>query len=199
MSVFICSHCGAEKPNHNSWRNHERLCKENPNKQVSAIIEHNRTRSGPWNKGLTKDTDERVANNSTAVSVALKGIPPKFEWTDSLRKEQSERKKKLYSDFPDKHPNRKLANNRRKMTYPERLAFDWLTRNNFDFYHNKKVDRYYPDFIIGNVIIEIDGEYWHDEQLDKERDSILSGLGYTIYRIKAKERIEQRLEEIFRR
>ena len=199
MSVFICLHCGAEKPSHNSWRNHERLCKENPNKQVSAIIEYNQTRSGPWNKGLTKDTDERVINNSIAVSVALKGISPKFEWTDKLRKEQSERKKKLYSEFPEKHLNRRLANNRIKMTYPERLAFDWLTKNNFEFYHNKKIDRYYPDFVVGDVIVEIDGEYWHDENSDRERDLILSGLGYTIHRIKAKERIENRLEEIFRR
>ena len=41
--------------------NHERLCKENPNAQ-----KHPRgfTNKQPWNKGLTKDTDERIAKGS---------------------------------------------------------------------------------------------------------------------------------------
>jgi very-short-patch-repair endonuclease len=197
MNIFICQYCGSERPNHNSWRNHERLCKNNPKRQESSFKKYNE--EGAWNKGLTKETDERVRNNSLSVSKAMKGIMPKFEWSETLRKEQSERKKKLYFEFPEKHPNRKVAHNRNKMTYPEKIAFDWFTRRNYDFQHNKKIDRFYPDFVIDKIIVEIDGEYWHDEDSDKKRDLILSGLGYTIYRIKTKENIENRLEEIFRR
>lgn len=35
MQVLSCSFCNRECKNHNSWRNHERLCKLNPNKQTT--------------------------------------------------------------------------------------------------------------------------------------------------------------------
>lgn len=32
MKLFICNYCGSERKNHNSWRNHERCCPSNPNR-----------------------------------------------------------------------------------------------------------------------------------------------------------------------
>lgn len=32
MKIFICQFCGSERKNHNSWRNHERCCPSNPNR-----------------------------------------------------------------------------------------------------------------------------------------------------------------------
>ena len=40
-----------------------------------------------------------------------------------------------------------------------------------------------PDFKCGNSIIEFDCEYWHDENLDCQRDIILESKGYKILRI----------------
>jgi very-short-patch-repair endonuclease len=198
MPIFICRHCLLEKHNNNSLRNHERLCKNNPNKQESNFKKYNKNRKGPWNKGLTKDIDDRVRQNADAVSNAKKGIAPGFTWTEKLRKEQSERKKKLYKEFPEKHPNRKLANNKAKMSYPEKIAYEWFVNSDIEFSHNKKIDKFYPDFVVDNIIVEIDGEYWHNIEADKIRDSILNSLGYIVYRIKSKENIQKRLEEIFR-
>lgn len=45
----------------------------------------------PWNKGLTKETDERVARNGRNVSVAVKGIP-KTEAHKQAIKEAKKRK-----------------------------------------------------------------------------------------------------------
>ena len=73
---------------------------------------------------------------------------------------------------------------------------DWLDKNNIVYEHNKKIDKFYPDFIIGKVIIEIDGEHSHNKEKDNSRDAILSSLGYSVYRISAKERIEERLNEL---
>ena len=56
---FICKFCGKACKNANSLRNHERLCKLNPNRQESSWTKFNKEHE-PWNKGLTKDTDERV-------------------------------------------------------------------------------------------------------------------------------------------
>lgn len=37
MNIFICRYCGDERKNNRSLINHERLCKENPNKQIAKI------------------------------------------------------------------------------------------------------------------------------------------------------------------
>lgn len=56
---FICKFCGKVCKNANSLRNHERLCKENPKRQESSWTKFNKEHE-PWNKGLTKETDERI-------------------------------------------------------------------------------------------------------------------------------------------
>ena len=82
------------------------------------------------------------------------------------------------------------------MSYPERVAYDYLTNLGVRFEHQKKVGKYYPDFLIGDTIIEIDGARWHNQDKDKERDGVLNELGYTVYRIDSKEFIERRIEQI---
>lgn len=165
--------------------------------------ESNSKSFGPvWNKGLTKDTDRRVKKNAEATSKAMKG-KPSFAWSDEQKKAQSERKKALYIAFPEKHPNRKVAGNRGKMTFPEKVAYDWFKCNNINAEHQCAIrlpdDRQiFPDFRIGNLLIEIDGSYWHDHEKDKLRDSLLNKLGYRVERIDAKARIEETLEKIFK-
>jgi very-short-patch-repair endonuclease len=124
------------------------------------------------------------------------GRPSKTIWTDDMRKAKSEWRKQLHKDFPEMHPNRRLAGNRKKMSYPEQVAYDYLTQYNIVFEHNKKIDKYYPDFVIGNIVIEIDGAQWHDKEKDKIRDAILIAQGYKVFRIDSKENIEERIKEI---
>ena len=61
-----CQFCGKTCKNRNSLCNHERLCKENPNKQERDryIPGFNTVGHKSWNKGLTKDTDARVAKGA---------------------------------------------------------------------------------------------------------------------------------------
>lgn len=156
--------------------------------------------SPAWNKGLTKETDPRVAENAAKVSKAMTGKPG-WEWSDEQRRKQSEKKKILYAQHPEKHPNRKLAGNRKKMTYPEKVAFDWLKSSGIEFDHQYKIQladkAIYPDFRVGNLLIEIDGSYWHDSDADRLRDSALKGMGYEVVRIDAKENIVGRLAQVF--
>lgn len=160
-----------------------------------------------WNKGLTKETDERVLRNSIGVSKGMKkcilegrhhGVFSSEFWTEEERIKKSEEKKEYFRKHPEKHPNRLLANNRNKMTYPERVAFDWLERNLIEFSHQVKIDKYHVDFLIGMKIIEIDGEQWHPigNESDLIRDRYLISIGYEVFRIRSKERIEERLKEI---
>ena len=191
---MYCKFCQKKCKNENSLRNHQRLCHSNPERQESNfVLYYNRI---PWNKGLDK-TDSRVAKNAASISKTTKGRPNKTIWTDEMRKAKSEWRKQLHIDHPETHPNRRLAGNRNKWTYPEKIAANWLDKNNIVYEYNKRVGRYYPDFIIGNIIIEIDGERFHNPEKDKIRDQDLSQLGYIVHRIKARERIEEELRKYF--
>lgn len=58
-----------------------------------------------------------------------------------LRKEEKKNLKRRNSCIiiiQKKHPNRKLAGNRKKMTYPEQVAFDWLIEHKITFVHQKE-------------------------------------------------------------
>ena len=204
---YICKFCGKLCKNANSLRNHERLCKLNPEHQVSSWVKFNKEREHAWNKGLTKETDERVKKQAETFSSNIKkGITKQYDhsliWTEERRKEQSERKKKLYAEHPEKHPNVKLAGNHGKMTYPEQLAFDWLNEHSIKNEHNyhfvseqfnRYVDFYLPDL---NVFIEIDGEYWHkDKQKDIDKDADAAKYGIKTIRIKPKLNVLNQLEE----
>ena len=190
--MLKCKHCDKECKNSNSFRNHERLCPKNPDRKY---VSHTLGKK-PWNKGLTKENDTRVNEMSKHLSRVLKGKPSKVIWTEEMRKAKSEWRRQLHIDFPEMHPNRKLSGNRKKMSYPEKVAFEFLTRYNITFEHNKKIDKYFPDFVIGNLIIEIDGVQWHDKEKDKIRDEVISSYGYTVVRIISTENIEQRLKDI---
>lgn len=43
--MLICKYCGKECKNENSLRNHERLCKKNPNRQDSPFVKFNKVRA----------------------------------------------------------------------------------------------------------------------------------------------------------
>ena len=121
----------------------------------------------------------------------------KIVWNDERRENQSDRKKKLYLEHPEKHPNRILANNKTKMSYPEKIAYDFLVENSIKFEHQFQVECYFVDFYLNDfdLIIEIDGEYWHDKEHDDIRDAVIMKKYKNILRIKAKERIEDTLRE----
>lgn len=203
---YICKFCGKACKNANSLRNHERLCKLNPNRQESSWTKFNKEHE-PWNKGLTKETCERVKLYGEHVSKAMReSAACKYDhaaiWTEERRKEQSERKKLLYSEHPEKHPNRKLAGNRGKMTYPEQLVNDWLIEHAIEFVQNyqyitDKFNRYVDFYLVEqNIFIEVDGEYWHkDKTLDETKDFDAMQHGIKTIRIKPKYNVIEQLEQ----
>jgi very-short-patch-repair endonuclease len=125
----------------------------------------------------------RTLNEASKIGATK--IDQSLIWTPERRKTQSEAKKKLYKEHPEKHPNRKLANNRQQMSYPEKLVYDWLTTQSIEFIHQRKIDKYYVDFNIGSLCIEVDGKYFHNKESDIKRDKIISDLGFTIRRVSA--------------
>lgn len=203
---LICQYCGKLCKNDNSLRNHERLCKENPDRQQSSWIKFNKER-GAWNKGLTKDTDERLKKAGETYRSNLKsGITKQYDhrsvWNDDRRRAKSEEKIRYFSEHPERHPNAICAGNRGKMNFPERMTYDWLIDHGVEVIHNyhfvtkrfnRYVDFYLPEF---KIFIEVDGERWHKDKIrDNLKDEDALEHGIITIRIPAGPRVIEHLEE----
>lgn len=153
-----------------------------------------------------KDGKFKPRTTSEAAKLAFKlGKRNNSYWTHDQRKKQSDLKKKLYQEYPEKHPNRKVCGNFNKLTYPEKLVYTFFKNNNVEFTSHEPLicgnKTYWPDFIINKkLIIEIDGEKWHSsieqKKKDNARDLVIESYGYKIIRLPAKNIIEN-IKNIF--
>ena len=85
------------------------------------------------------------------------------------------------------HPNKAVAGNRNRRTYIENIMADNLDKNNIKYKEQQRIGKYFPDFIIKNIIVECDGEHWHNKEYDEIRDSFLITQGYKVLRFTSKE------------
>ncbi len=193
-----CKYCHAPCKNRLAIAPHQNTCRENPNRHTPWVNATFGFGNIPWNKGKTKADDPRIIQQAAALSLSTKGKPTGKTYSVEQREQISKRQIQFYKEHPEKHPNRKMAGNRKSMTYPEKVAADWLLSHGIQYRQNERLLRYYLDFTVGKIIVEIDGERWHNEEVDAVRDSEIRLLGYEVYRIKAKDRIEDRLKEIFK-
>ena len=118
---FVCRFCGKPCKNANSLRNHERLCKLNPNHQISNWVKWNETHE-IWNKGLTKETDERVKKYGETLTVRYKG---------------TEEGKRIFS-----HPHSLEYKQKMSEVAKQRHFGGWHTSRTFD-YKGIKLDSQY--------------------------------------------------------
>lgn len=211
-----CKYCAKLCKNKNSLAQHEIRCSKN-NSVLKVKPFGNSLSHQPWNKGLTKETDARVAKNAAGVRNTLRqkvadGWKPFFAtddfWTEEQRAKRSEEKIQLFKDRPELHPNRLLASNkgRNGMTYPECLAADWLTAHNITYNFQYKTvfneNSRYVDFFLQDykLYIEIDGEYWHTRRRETDMAKDLFALesqGISTLRIKPKLGVEKQLNQYF--
>lgn len=99
--MYICRYCGKECSLY-GLKNHERQCIKNPNRipQKGTRFKSNGSVFIPWNKGLTKETDERVKKYSKSISDAYNSGKCKI-WCDGLTKETDERIAKMSKKISD--------------------------------------------------------------------------------------------------
>lgn len=70
------------------------------------------------------------------------------------------------------------------MTPIERRLAKLMKASGVEFQAQAPVGRYFADFLIGeNLVVECDGEAWHDPESDSKRDSDLAALGIRTLRI----------------
>lgn len=187
-----CQFCGKTCKNRNSLCNHERLCKENPNKQESNLIRHIRSDSYTvWNKGLTKETSDSVKQHSESLIAFYEQHDG--PWKGRKHTEEEKQKigagvKRFLEANPEMVPYKR--NHSSKESYPELYFTDLFEAEGIKLEKQFPVKSYRLDFCDPDkkVAIEIDGEqHYVDMKMidhDEKRDQVLTSLGWHVYRIR---------------
>lgn len=179
---YQCQYCKKQCKNKNSLKQHERLCKMNPNKMESSFTRYNKLKKCAWNKGLSKDTDERVRKNAESISQSYASGKSKA-WCQGLTKDTDERLRKLsehvsntvnnkverdewYSSLGKVHHyecNGVYLHGRWELEFGKFLNdkhIKWeRPKNKFKYFFQDKWHYYHPDFYLPehDVYIEIKG------------------------------------------
>lgn len=92
-----CQFCEKIFKNKGALKKHEISCKYNPSPQKCGGRERG---CAPWNKGLTKETDDRIIKGCIATREAIvsgRYIPHRTLHSDETKNKMSAKKKELYS------------------------------------------------------------------------------------------------------
>jgi len=162
--------------------------------------------SKPWNKGLTKYTDERVARYGKKNSQWKR--PEKF--IQNLKKQGIKALNKYIHEHPEHQRHAGLMAalkspigiRMKKTSKPQIKLFEIIKTKYKDadlehrFYYSSRgeVRVFSLDIAIPSIKtnIEYDGDDWHSNQKrDKGRDTIINLLGWSVVRVN-----EKKLEEI---
>lgn len=160
----LCKYCGKQCKNKNSLIQHELRCNKNP-EHISSIVEgfNNRGRD-PWNLGLTKDRDLRVAKQAAASSKALRGRsnhPQSDETRNILSVKAKERE---FGGFNMRNAAIEYNGIKLDSSYELRVAksleennIKWQRCNRFKYTHSDGSVHYYtPDFYLPEYDIYLD-------------------------------------------
>ena len=165
-----CRFCGRICKNQNSLRNHERLCKNNPEYVVKP-------KSEKWLGAVKKPrSEEYKAKISAGVRKAIaegKGYKGDYwrgrKHTEEEKQKISEGVKKWCVEHPEELPYRKYHSS--KESYPEQYFRKVLENNSIKFVQEYTVSRYSLDFAFpeNKTYFEVDGKQ-HENM--KEHDAI---------------------------
>lgn len=179
-----CKHCKKICKNVNSLRNHERLCRENPNKQsiVSNFIKYNerikagaikKQSSNQYTKAEILGIEKPKVSDQTKlkISKANKNI----KWNQERKKAHSISMKKAIENHPDSYTKNNVVGRVKNIMYNgtklkgtwELIVAKWLDANHIEwqyetsyFYYEWNGKRkYYPDFYLPklNIYVEVKG------------------------------------------
>lgn len=185
--MLICRYCGKECKNLNSLRQHENRCAHNPNRINIVCAGFNNKGKKPWNKGLTKETNENVRRHGQSVSKSTKGRPGR-KHTEEEKQKISNSRKAYLSANPDKVPY--LLNHSSKESFPEIYFKELFNAEGINLIYHHQINKYELDFcdLEKKIDIEIDGEqHYVDKRIaasDINRNEYLINLGWHVYRIR---------------
>jgi hypothetical protein len=177
---FICNFCGKVCKNANSLRNHERLCKLNPQRQLTtyekygAIPGFNDIGHKSWNKGQTAETNASIAIIQQKLKDKYQAgelVIPQPMADPEIRAKHKAAMKKAYSNYTRRTPG-KFKYGWYKGVWCDsswELAYLLYCQNNninvvrntfgFSYIWQGSVHKYFPDFYLPDegIYIEIKG------------------------------------------
>lgn len=164
--MLICNFCNKQSISINANRNHIRCCSLNPDRHYKNGM----LGKTAWNKGLTKETDIRVAAYATTLSISTtgrRGHPHSEETKRAISKRQSINNKggrcKWYEVAGQKCQGTWERNVALKF---EELGIVWtklkVHKDILEYVMDGKVCSYTPDFYLPayNVFLEVKGHWW---------------------------------------
>ena len=205
---YICRFCGRECKNANSLRNHERLCKENPNKQEMYWLEYGGF--SKYNEKIKNGEVKRKPSNQYIKSEEL-GLPKPIISDETRKKigngwrgkkhtsEQLQKLSQTMSKIVKENPNYSFSMNDRvfkKSIYKgfhmdsswELIFAQYLDKNNIKWIKNSKgfsyiwenrERTYYPDFYLKDYDLYIEIKGRETER-DRVKYSVINNL-ITLY------------------
>lgn len=186
-----CKFCEKPCKNDNSLRNHERLCKKNPNKQevVSNFIKYNIRRkdlnikgSNHYTKAKKLGLPKPVLSDETKKKLSESSKGRKY--TKEQKQKHSDSMKRAVEKFPESYTKNNVVGRVKNIDYGgiklkgswEVIVAKWLDVNNIKWEHETKSfdyiwngnRKYYPDFYLPefNMFIEVKG-YETDRDIAK--------------------------------
>lgn len=175
-----CQFCGKECKSRNSLCNHERLCKQNPEAMKHTGFTVGQQGRQAWNKGLTAETDERVAKNTQALKDFYSthdGI-----WTGRQHTPESRRKIAL-TVAGNTRGNRSKKGYYKGMYCGSSYELAYVIYNldhnipfskcdrYYEYEYNGEKHLYFPDFeLVDGTIVEIKG--YHTELVDIKANAV---------------------------
>lgn len=180
--MYSCQYCDKQCKNANSLRNHERFCKLNPYKEECHL------KNQGWAKGLNKNSDARIKNNSLSKIEHFKTRGGTFKGrhhSEETKRKLSEAQLKIDHDAHDR-------NSHGKRGYIDGIFFmsTWelayyiymrdhghkISRCNlkFDYEYEGKKHKYTPDFLLDEyAIIEVKGR---ETALDQYKYALVDNI-----------------------
>jgi hypothetical protein len=173
--VLFCKYCNKECKNGNSLRNHERLCKSNPDRQSTVVetddfkLNHKRSNGAIKAKLegrellVSDETRKKISNhvlsrssewnkeNGKRISKTVNEKVANGSWHTSLAKH-------MHIDYNgvDMHGNWEL----KYAIYLDKSDINWIKcKDSFSYEYEKKLRKYTPDFYLIDTdeYIEIKG------------------------------------------
>lgn len=149
----------------------------------AQLFEHNHQvhpieKGSSWNKGLTKETDERVAKYCQTTRDRLDAgiIQPSMKGkhlSEEHKNKTSASMKKFFKEHPDRVPY--VLNHSSKESYPEKYFKSAFLAENFPvFIQDKYVNGYFLDFAFDKLklYIEVDGEQHYTDKKIVQHDLV---------------------------
>ncbi len=201
MKLFICSYCGSERKNHNSWRNHERCCSSNPNRNYKNG-KVGKKGSNQYTKAEELGLPKPILSDETRKILSEKSTINNLNRSPEINNKISEGMKKAHAEGRAWNIGKSRWNN--EPSYPEQF-FMKVIENEFrdkDYINEYSIGIFSADFCWPHLkkVIEIDGDqhqrFEEYVERDKRKDEFLDKEGYQVLRIVWKEMFNNPKEKI---